>query len=69
MSFNYSKLLGKMRECEYTQEKLAKAVKMNKGTLNAKLKNKANFTAPEIDGICKLLSIPSNEIGDYFFTR
>ena len=69
MSFNYSKLLGKMRECDYTQEKLAKAVKMNKSTLSAKLNNKANFTQPEIDSICKLLNISSNEIGVYFFAR
>jgi DNA-binding XRE family transcriptional regulator len=69
VSFNYSKLLGKMRECNYTQEKLAKAVKMNKGTLNAKLKNKGNFTAPEMDSICQLLNIDSNEIGAYFFAR
>ena len=58
-----------MRECDYTQEKLANAIKMNKATLNQKLNNKANFTAPEMDSICMLLNIPSNEIGDYFFTR
>lgn len=69
MSFNYSKLLGKMRECDYTQEKLANAINMNKGTLNQKLNNKANFTAPEMDSICVLLNIPANEIGAYFFAR
>ena len=69
MSFNHSKLLGKMRECGYTQEKLAEALQMNKGTLNAKLKNKSHFTADEMDNICNLLNIASAEIGIYFFTR
>mgnify|MGYP002519668063 CR=1 FL=1 len=69
MSFNYSKLLGKMRECNYTQEKLANAINMNKGTLNQKLNNKANFTQPEMDSICELLNIPADEIGTYFFTK
>ena len=67
MNFNYSKLLGKMRECGYTQEKLAEDMQINKGTLNAKLNNKSDFTAPEMDCICKLLEISSSEIGDYFF--
>lgn len=69
MGFNYSKLLGKMRECGYTQEKLAEAIQMNKGTLNAKLNNKSNFTAPEMDSISVLLNITANEIGSYFFAR
>ena len=67
MSFDHSKLLGKMRECGYTQEKLAEALKMNKGTLNAKLKNKSRFTSDEISDISNLLNIVPAEIGIYFF--
>lgn len=67
MSFDHSKLLGKMRECGYTQEKLAEAIQMNKGTLNAKLKNKSHFTSQEMNKISKLLNIPADEIGIYFF--
>lgn len=69
MSFNHSKLLGKMRECGYTQKKLAEAIKMDKSTLNQKLKNKSHFTADEIDAINKLLNIPPAEIGIYFFAQ
>lgn len=69
MSFNYAKLLGKMRECGYTQEKLAKTLKINKGTLNAKLKNKSNFTALEIKKMSELFKISSAEIGSYFFIQ
>lgn len=69
MSFNHSKLLGKMRECGYTQKELAEAIKMNKSTLNQKLKNKSHFTADEIDAINKVLNIPPAEIGIYFFAQ
>ena len=68
MEFNYSKLLGKMKECGFTQEQLAKAIGINKGTLSVKLNNRFSFTQEEIIAICKLLNIPVCEIGDYFYT-
>ena len=67
MKFNYAKLLGRMREFNYTQETLAKAIGKNEGTLNAKLNNKSNFTTAEIVSICKALDIASKDIGAYFF--
>jgi DNA-binding XRE family transcriptional regulator len=67
MKFNYAKLLGRMRELNYTQETLAKAIGRNEGTLNAKLNNRANFTGAEIFSICEVLKIASKDIGSYFF--
>ena len=67
MNFNHSKLLGKIRECGFTQESLATAIGVNKCTLSAKLKNKNSFTTAEITDICRLLDISKYEIGDYFF--
>lgn len=67
MKFNYSKLLGRMKECGFTQEKLAKAVGMSKNTLNLKLNNKYSFSQDEIIAICKLLNIPISEIGEFFY--
>lgn len=67
MKFNYSKLLGRMRECGFTQEQLAKAIGINKATLSTKLNNRFSFTQEEIIAICKLLNIPICEIGDYFY--
>ena len=69
MSFNHSKLLGKFKECGFTQEEVAKHIGINKGTLSAKLKNKNAFTTGEMVDICKLLDIPKHEIGDYFFAE
>jgi DNA-binding XRE family transcriptional regulator len=67
MKFNYSKLLGRMRECGFTQEQLAKAIGINKGTLSVKLNNKFSFSQEEILAICKTLNIPASEISDYFY--
>lgn len=65
--YNYSKLLGRMKECGFTQEQLAKEIGISEATLNAKLNNKFNFKADEIDAICRVLDISNEEIGEYFF--
>ena len=67
MKFNYSKLLGRMKECGFTQEQLAKAIGINKGTLSMKLNNRFSFSQDEILAICKVLNIPVSEIGEFFY--
>ena len=67
MKFNHSKLLGRIRECGFTQEQLAKAIGVSKATLSAKLNNQFYFTAKEMYDICDVLNIPISEIGEYFF--
>lgn len=67
MKFNYSKLLGKMRECGFTQEQLANAIGINKATLSVKLNNRFSFSQDEIIAICKVLNIPISEIGEFFY--
>lgn len=69
MRFDYSKLLGRMRERGFTQETLAKAIGINESTLNSKLKNRTFFNARDIDRICEVLDIPNSEIGTYFYTH
>ena len=68
MSFNFSKLLGRMREFRLTQRDVAEYIGVGATTLSLKLNNKAMFTASEIDAICKLLDIAKEDIGAYFFT-
>lgn len=68
MKFNHSKLLGRIRECGFTQETLAKAIGISKGTLNAKLSSQFYFTTCEMVAICKVLNVPHKEIPLYFFT-
>lgn len=69
MKYNYSKLLGRIRECGLTQEQLANAINKNKSTISSKLNNQFSFKQEEIDDICRVLDIPNDEIGEYFFTR
>ena len=69
MELNYSKLLGKIKECGFTQETLAKSIGINKSTLSAKLNNKNAFTVTEMVDICRLLGIFKHEIGEYFFAE
>jgi transcriptional regulator with XRE-family HTH domain len=69
MKYNYSKLLGRMRERGISQEQLAKALDKTESTLSLKLNNRFNFKTEEIDAISELLDIPNNEIGAYFFCK
>ena len=67
MKFNHSKLLGRIRECGFTQEDLAKAIGMSRATLSAKLNNQSYFSSKAMYLICEVLNIPLEEIGEYFF--
>lgn len=67
MEFDYSKLLGRIREYGYTQKTLAAAVEMSVSQLNQCLKNKANFKHSKILAICKVLDISLGEIGAFFY--
>ena len=68
MQFDYSKLLGRIKECGYTQEGLAEEIGITKATMSLKLNNKAYFTQPEIEKIREILCIAREDIGLYFFT-
>ena len=67
MEFDYSKLLGRIREYGYTQKTLAIAVKMSVSQLNQCLNGKSNFKHTKILAICKVLDIPVSEIGVFFY--
>ena len=69
MMYDYSKLLGKMKERGFTQEGLAAEIGVNEGTLSSKLNSKYAFKQNEMDAICRVLDIPNDEIGSYFFAR
>ena len=65
------KTFGKLRErikaVFGTQKAFAEAMEMNVTTLNAKLNSKATWTLTEIERVCGLLDIPTDEIKEYFF--
>jgi hypothetical protein len=68
VEFDFSRLLGLLKERGLRQEDLAKGINRNPGTLSAKLNNQGAFTAFEISAVCELLGIAKQEIGIYFFT-
>ena len=65
--YDYSRLLGRMREKGYTQEKLAKALGISETSLNHRLNNKLNFRQDEIVTARDILLIPRQKLDDYFF--
>ena len=66
--YDYSKLLGRIKEKGFTLKEFAKIIGINPSTLSIKLSGKAYFTQKEIEKICQALDICGNEIGLYFFT-
>ena len=69
MRFNYSKLLGLLKEKGMTQEDLAVIIGRTTATLNLKINGKASFTIDEMDKICESLGIAKKDIGKYFFSK
>ena len=69
MSFNYSKLKGKIKEKFVTQSAFAKELGISSVSLSAKLNNRVEFSQVEIDKCCELLEIPKGFIVMYFFTQ
>lgn len=68
MTFDYSRLKGKIKECFDTQKCFADALEISSASLSYKLNNLSYFTQSEILKSIKFLKIPSEKIEDYFFT-
>ena len=68
--FDYSKLLGLLKERHHTQSELAKFLGISENCLTNKLKgrSKVAFSSPEISKICSFLEIDAADVSLYFFT-
>ena len=69
MSFEYSKLRGRIRERFATEGLFAREIGVSKQTLSAKLNNKVLFSQREIKKMCSILDIATEDIPAYFFTE
>ena len=69
MSFDYSKLKGRIVEKYDTQAAFAQALGMSKNVLSGKMNGKVRFNSDEIVNIVALLGISESEIGAYFFRQ
>lgn len=65
--YNYSRLLGKMKEKGFTQATLAKFIGISDTTLNSKLNNSSEFRQTEMRKILLALGESLDKI-EYFFT-
>ncbi|MCG3096954.1 DUF739 family protein [Lactococcus petauri] len=68
MTFDYSKLLGRIKEKYGTQEKFAQAMGTSGTVLSRKLNNGSTFDQKEIVKATKLLGISDKDFKKYFFT-
>lgn len=67
MEYDYSKLIGRIAERFRTQVGFAAALGMSEHSLSVKLNSKIAWKQTEIMAACRLLDIPHDEIGNYFF--
>lgn len=69
MVYDYSKLIGKIKECFGTQEKFADALKLGRVSLSLSLNSKREFSQKEINRAVELLGLKKEDIPSYFFTE
>ena len=66
-TYNYGKLLGRIREMNLTQDQIAAMINISPASMNLKLGNNSSFKQDEILDLCEALSIPFADIPQYFF--
>lgn len=69
MTWDYSKLRGKIKEVCGTQDKLAAKIGIGKVSLSKRLNNQIDFEQEEIFKACDALGIEYADIPEYFFTE
>lgn len=68
MSYDYSKLNGKIREVCGSQGTFAQRMGISEHTISMKLNSKRSWKQPEIERACDVLGIQQHEIPAYFFS-
>lgn len=69
MSYDYSKLAGRIVEVCKTRKQFASKMGISEVSLSKKLTNKVGFSQEDIEKARTILGIPDSAIGDYFFTE
>ncbi len=68
-TYDYSKLLGRLREMGLTQSDLAGKIGISVATLNQKFKNKTEFKQTEIAKILSAVNVDMASVDAYFFNH
>ena len=69
MSWDYSKLKGKIKEVCGTQDSFAEKIGIGRVSLSQRLNNSLEFSQDEIFKSCHVLGIDKEEIPVYFFSQ
>lgn len=69
VEYDYSKLLGRIKEKYGTRENLVEKITISITSLNLRLNNKLKFDQQDIKELCGALEIEESEIPAYFFTE
>lgn len=69
MTFNYSKLRGRIVEKYGNQSGFSQQMGMSEHTLSKKMTGKVSWKQPEIVRACDVLDISACDIPLYFFTN
>ena len=69
VNLDHSKLKGRIVERYGTQHRFAEAFGISIVQMSAKMRNRSSFSVRDILKICKMLEIPTSQIGDFFFTE
>lgn len=65
----FKKLRLRMVEMDYNQKNLAKAAGIVPSTFSLRIRGKQPFDADQISAISRVLDIPVDQIGAYFFAE
>lgn len=63
----FHKLRVRFAECEMRQGDVAQAAGIAKSTMTARMKGYQPWTSDEIMDVAKVLNIPREQFGEYFF--
>lgn len=63
----FHKLRVRFAECEMRQGDVAQAAGIAKSTMTARMKGYQPWTSDEIMAVAKVLNIPLEQFGEYFF--
>ncbi len=69
MIYDYSKLIGSIREKFKTQANFARALNISETSLNLRLNNHRDWSQSEMIKAMKLLDIDNKELKEYFFKK
>ncbi len=69
MSYDYSKLTGRIIEVCGSQANFAKEMRLSERSISLKLNNKIPWKQPEIQRASEVLKFSEREIQTYFFVK